>query len=323
MAKNQLNEMKSLIKRMDNPQSGWATLLQENNINERDLVQANDYFDMFDDMEDENGGKWVTVGYVTGVDLAVPMVKRINPETNRMKGYPDWETFSKEIGQEKMLSGVLSVQSFQVNWMPRKNFGDFYNNYVTNANAIRADYGLEPMATGNSNEETPDYGNGGVSTYSGNNDEKAMNTYAPKQNVAKIKKKRTYYPVYQDGHLGQPISKEQLVNYFKAKRDVSGVSQLRKLGVEEEKIQEYVKRISDLGVQINKFETSKILYLSATIKGQEKVFINNEIGTLVNHIDVEVDPMDLKKIAVERYKNDVPALRDQEGYGIALEEGEE
>lgn len=318
--KTQLSEMISLINRMEKPQSGWATLLQENGINERELVTANDYYDMFDDMEDEHGGKWVTVGYVTGVDLQVPVVKRINPDSGRMKGYPDWATFSKEIGQERTIAGILSVQSFQVNWMPRKNFGAFYDKYVTSANAIRADYGLEPMAQRSSNEETPEYGNGGVSTYSGDNAEKMGNTYAPKQNVAKIRKKRTYYPVYEDGHLGQPIDKSTLANYFKAKREVSGVAALRKLGVDEEKIAEYVKRISDLGVSINKFETSQVLYLSAKIGGVEKTFINNQINNIVNHIDVEVNREDIARIAVERYKEDVPDLSDPNKFNIAAEE---
>lgn len=320
MAKSQLSEMISLIDRMENPRTYWGQLLKENNINERELVTANDYYDMFDDMEDEHGGKWVTVGYVTGVDLAVPTVKRINPASGRMKGYPDWETFSKDIGQERTISGVLSVQSFQVNWMPRRNFGAFYSKYVQDANAIRADYGLEPMAQGDSREETPAYGNGGVSTYSGDNQEKAGNSYAPKQNVAKIRKKRTYYPVYEDGTLGQPIDKQKLISYFKSKSSVSGVSALRKLGVEEEKIAEYVKRISDLGVTINKFETSQILYLSAKINGVEKTFVNNEINNVVNHIDVEVNRNDLARIAVERYKQDVPDLSDPEKFAVALEE---
>jgi hypothetical protein len=275
---------------------------------------------MFDDMEDENGGKWVTVGYITGVDLNVPTVKRINPETGRQKGYPDWDTFSQQIGQEKTIAGVLSVQSFQVNWMPRKNFGAFYDKYVQDTNAIRADYGLEPMAQRSSNEETPAYGNGGVSTYSGNNQDKVGNTYAPKQNVAKIKKKRTYYPVYQDGSLGQPIDKNTLVNYFKAKSPVSGVSALRKLGVEEEKIAEYVKRISDLGVSINKFETSQVLYLSAMVGGQQKTFINNQVKNIVNHIDVPVNLGDITRIAIERYKKDVPDLADPNKFAIAMEE---
>lgn len=318
--KTQLNEMISLINRMDKPQSGWATLLQENGLDERELVTANDYFDMFDDMEDENGGKWVTVGYVTGVDLNVPQVKKINPASGRQKNFPDWDTFSKNIGQEQTVAGILSVQSFQVNWMPRKNFGAFYDKYVQNANAIRAEYGLDPMVQRSSNEEVPGYGNGGVSTYAGDNEDKMGNSYAPKQNVAKIKKKRTYYPVYQDGRLGEPIDKSVLVNYFKTKGSVSGVSALRKLGVEEEKIDEYVKRISDLGVTINKFETSQILYLSATINGVEKTFINNQINNIVNHIDVEVNREDIARIAVERYKSDVPDLADPNKFNVAAEE---
>ncbi len=318
--KSQLNEMISLINRMENPQTGWQKLLQEEIGEDRKLVTANDYYDMFDDMEDENGGKWVTVGYVTGVDLNVPMVKRVNPASGRMKGYPDWDTFSKDIGQEKTIAGILSVQSFQVNWMPRKNFGAFYDKYVQDSNAIRADYGLEPMAQRSSNEEVPGYGNGGVSTYVGDNQDKVGNTYAPKQNVAKIKKKRTYYPVYQDGSLGQPIDKQTLVNYFKAKREVSGVSALRKLGVEEEKIAEYVKRISDLGVSINKFETSQVLYLSAMIGGQQKTFVNDQINNVVNHIDVPVNREDITRIAIERYKNDVPELSDPTKFAIAMEE---
>lgn len=302
----ELKKMISLIERMEKPKTGWEVLLESEELDERELVSVQDYYDMLDQMEDEAAGKKVTIGYVTKANLNIPQVKRRNPETNRMKNYDDWETFTKELGEQDEVAGVIGVTSFQVNWMPRKKFGDFYRNYKDNVNNIRSEYGLEPVADKGGYSNTPDYGNGGVSTYAGNKESLAGNSYVPMQNVAKSKKKRTYYLIKKDGHIGRPIDKEQLMQYFKGSSEVSGVAALRKMGVEEEKIQEYIKRMKDLNVLINNFETSKVLYISTTVNGIPKTFINDKLNTNIG--GVEINPTDFRKIAEERYKKDVPVL---------------
>lgn len=302
----EFNKMISLIERMENPRSGWAVLTEEQQLDERELVTVQDYYDMLDKMEDERGGKKVTIGYVVKANLNVPQVKRKNPETNRMKNYDDWETFSKEIGEEEEVAGVISVTSFQVNWMPRKKFGEFYKGYKDSVNKIRGEYGLEPTADRGGYSNSPDYGNGGVSTYAGGNEALQGNSYVPMQNVAGVNKKRTYYLIKKDGSIGHAIDKEKLLQYFKSAPEVSGVAALRKMGVEEERIQEYIKKIKDLKVLINNFETSKVLYISTTVNGIPQTFINDKLSTNIG--GVEINPEDFRKIAEERYKKDIPAL---------------
>lgn len=305
-----LEQIKSLNERIERVERNGSILLSEGKRmikEDRMLASSNELFDLLDSME-TSGGKFVTIGYLVGANLNIPQVKRKNPDTNRMKNYDDYESFSKQIGEENEIGGIISVTSFQVNWKPRSKFGEFYNKYKQDLDAIRAEYGLEPTGSRDSTETQSDYGNGAISTYSGANSELSSNSYAPMQNVATSKKKRTYYVVDKDGHISHPIEKEKLAAFFKPSREPSGVAALRKLGVEEAKIQEYIKRVQDLKVVINKFENSKILYISTTIDGQEYTFINDRLTTNIN--GVTIAPEDFYRIAKERYEKDVPALNE-------------
>ena len=58
------------------------------------------------------GGCFATIGYVTGANLAIPQVKRKNPETGRMKGYDDYETFGKQLGYNGEVGGVIKLTSY-------------------------------------------------------------------------------------------------------------------------------------------------------------------------------------------------------------------
>ena len=52
----------------------------------RKVKSSNEFFDILDKI---GNGKFVSIGYVTGANLNVPTIKKKNPLTNRMKGYPD------------------------------------------------------------------------------------------------------------------------------------------------------------------------------------------------------------------------------------------
>lgn len=53
----------------------------------RKVKSSNEFFDILDKI---GNGKFVSIGYVTGANLNVPTIKKKNPLTNRMKGYPDY-----------------------------------------------------------------------------------------------------------------------------------------------------------------------------------------------------------------------------------------
>lgn len=92
-------KMRSLMERMEKPHTGYQAVLNEEQYlmeaHERVLKSPEEIFDILDQI---GNNKFVAIGTVTGANLNIPKVKRKNPETGRMKGYPDYETFGKEVG---------------------------------------------------------------------------------------------------------------------------------------------------------------------------------------------------------------------------------
>lgn len=60
----------------------------------RTVKDANELFDILSNIRNT---AFVIFGYVTGVNLAYPTEKRMNPATNRMKGFPDYDALGKAI----------------------------------------------------------------------------------------------------------------------------------------------------------------------------------------------------------------------------------
>ena len=56
----------------------------------RTIKSSDEFFDLLDTIK---GGCFVTIGYVTSANVELPIIKRKNPLTNRMKGYNDYSQF--------------------------------------------------------------------------------------------------------------------------------------------------------------------------------------------------------------------------------------
>lgn len=269
--------------------------LFEGKFKERRVETPERIFDILDQIKK---GDWITIGYVTSADLNVPKVQRRNPLTNRMKGYDDYSVFGNENGE---IAGLVKISAWNFRYYNRHDVSSrYYNEYKPSVNAIRGDYGLDPVADKEGYTQTMNYGKGGVSVYGGGNEALQGHSYAP-QNVANVKPRSTVYPIGQDGKIlnFNGLSQEQIIPYLKAAREVDGVSKLRKMEVEDEKIQEYIKRIKDLNFSYKNFEQNSILWVAATVNGEALVYLNPNMTRVVN--DITINTGDFLKIAANRY----------------------
>lgn len=312
--KNQLNEMISLINRMEKPQSGWATLLNEGmdelDARGREEVPTDKFFDM---VANVHGGWKTTIGYISKANLAIPQVKRLNPQTKRMKNYDDWDSFGQAMGEEKEIVGVIKFGCYTFNWRSPMSMNKHYNkNYVDVANPIRADYGLSPMERRKGYTSTADYGKGGISVYNGTNDALSTHSYSPQDLGGKdvSKKEITYYLIFSDGTMKPVDDINKLVPYFK-QRSISGVSELRKLGKSDEEIKAYADKIAAIPFKYTNFEHSSIVFVITKVDGKPSCFFNQNLTSTIQ--DIPVDPTAFINIVKEKYKLEQQNMSDDLG----------
>lgn len=90
------------------------------------------------------------------------------------------------------------------------------------------------------------------------------------------------------------------------KRDaIEGVKALKELGVENEKIDEYIKEFKGLKMKYKNFKAGGILYISAKDKTTNEKFIFTNPNIMYEVSDIAIDPKDFYEIAEDRYKDDI------------------
>lgn len=270
----------------------------------RRVASAKEFFDILSSMK---GGTFATIGYVTSANLAIPQVKRKNPETGRMKGYDDYETFGKALGHDGEVGGIIKLTSYTLNWSTPDSIGRAYKKYKADANAIRSEFGIDPIQDRESYKSTQAYGDNGVSTYTGDNEDLRLHSYTA-QNIHNARIKGMYYLIDIEGKVMREVDKSELLAYFKKKSEMSGVSALRKMGATEERIKEYIDKMNALGMSYKNFEASSILYMVATVNGEKIVYINENLTQSVRGINII--PAEFTKIAKERYKIDFATIQE-------------
>lgn len=268
----------------------------------RRIATSNEFFDILDRI---GNGKFVTIGYVTGANLNVPTVKKKNPLTNRMKGYPDYSVFTDEGDGE--IGALVKITSYNMRYLNRQTVGKKYGEYKNSANAIRTNFGIDPIADRESYKQETTWSPNGPELYNGKNSDLQSHSYNP-QNLYGVKPKGIVYAVDTDGHIMKELSQEQIKPYLKAKREVDGVAALRKMGAEEERINDYISQIQNLKFSYKNFESNSILWIAATINGEKIVYINDNLARAVDGIDIR--PEDFRAIARKRYQIDLTNLQE-------------
>lgn len=270
----------------------------------RTVKSSNDFFDILDSI---NGGAIVTIGYVTSADLNVPIVKRKNPLTNRMKGYNDYSVFQNESGRE--IGALVKVTSYNFNYRNRQSVHDEYHNKIKpQMNAIRQEFGVPEVQAKASYKDVVKFGGNGQEVYKGGNESKFGNSYSPQNMFKPLHVKGVVYLVDTQGNIIRGLDEKEVVPYLKAKKEPTGVSALRKMGADEERIQEYINRIKELKFSYRNFEANSILYIVATVNGEKIIYINDNLKRCVD--DIDINPQDFIAVAKDRYKKDLQAIQE-------------
>lgn len=269
----------------------------------RSVKNSNEFFDILDTIK---GGAIVTIGYVSSANLNVPIVKRKNPLTNRMKGYNDYSVFKDEVEGE--IGALVKITSYNFNYRNRKSVRDeYYNRIKPETNAIRQEFGLPEVGAKKSYKQNIGYGNNGIEVYGGKNADLSDNSYAPQNMFKPLHISSKVYAVDNTGHIVKELSQASVQPYLKSK-EIDGVSALRKMGADDEKIQSYIERIQDLKFSYKNFESHSILYIVATVNGEKIIYLNDNLTRCVDGIDI--NPQDFLAIAKERYKKDLAHLQE-------------
>lgn len=267
----------------------------------RRVASSSEFFDILDRI---GNGKFVTIGYVTGANLDVPKVSRKNPLTNRMKQYPDYTVFGNEQGE---IGALVKITSYNMRYLNRTTVGQKYGEYKDSANAIRGNFGLDPIGSKQGYKQGTNWSPNGPELYNGKNTELQDHSYNP-QNIYGVKPKGVVYAVNKEGHIIKELKPEQVKPYLKAKREMDGVAALRKMGAEEDKIQDYINQMNGLKFKYINFESNSILWIAATINGEKIVYINDNLSRAVDEINIS--PEDFRAIARERYQIDLTNLQE-------------
>ena len=312
--KTQLIQMQSLMERMDKhytkdqADSHVKSKLIKEGLEELDAsnrqdVDTNDFFDMVTRMK---GGTRASFGYVSAADLDLPKIQKRNPDTNRMKNYPDWATFGKNIGEENEITGVIKLGMYTLNWRSPHNMAKHYNqNYVTPVNALRDKYGVEHIQK----REVPaittnDYG---ISAYNGSKEELNGHTYSQQDlKTANTKKEIHYFLIGAEGNILKEVSFEQLKPYIKQKGP-DGIRAFKQLvtdgkATEEEALQmfkEYAAELGKINVKYQQFIHERILYIITSVNGEKKRFFNGKLASNIG--DVQINPQEFINLAKKYY----------------------
>lgn len=264
----------------------------------RKIESPDKFFDLMDSLK---GGGIITIGYVTGANLNIPKIKRKNPATNRIKGYPDYSVFNSDDNNE--IGALVQITSYNFNYRNRQSIKDeYHNNIIPKTNDIRQSVGLEPIKHRTSYKDIMDYGEKGVEIYGGEKENLKGHTYFPQNMYKPHNISSTIYLVDINGNIIRGLSKDEVKPYLKSK-DINGVSALRKMGKDEETIQNYIKQLEDLKFSYKNFEADSILYIVATVNGEKLIYINENLKRAVD--DININPADFLAIAREKYKKDL------------------
>jgi len=290
--KDTLNEIKSLMKRMEEtPNGGSNYLINEVACKWRTVVGEESFYDLLSGLKQ---GNRVTFGYVSTAKIVVPKGKRLNPTTNRMNQFDDYETLGKNLGvEDSKVTNVIKLTIYNLPWQTQEDVDSKYNAWKKTRDELGSKLGVEfgkaryGIGKNNFNEK------GGIAQYNGDNNDLSTHTYT-NLNMANVKPiSTTYYLVLDNGNI-QPIdiNKLELQPY---KPSTSAVDKLRAAGASEEELAPL------LNMQYQRFEHSHVLFISATPDdGIPTLLINNKLSDKIEGVS-GANIESIVNIAKERY----------------------
>lgn len=293
--KYELNKMFSLMERMDKHYTSSEAQIIDEQITEigaefRNVVGPEEFYDL---LEGTPKGSRITFGYVTGAKIVVPKGKKLNPATNRMNQFDDYEALGKSLGVNGKLVSVIKLAIYNFPWQTTNSMKDEYSKWKQTRDDLSQKYGVEVGKARYGTDTNKIGANGGIISYNGNNDELSGHTYT-NINMFNIKPISTkYYLVMDDGRL-EEISKDKL-EFLPYKQSNSIIDKLLAAGATQAEVEPLLK------MNYTRFEHSHILFFSATPdSGIPTVFINSKLSDKIGGI-TNVNPDEIIGLAKQRY----------------------
>ena len=293
--KNRLDEIKSLMRRMEDTPNGGSGYLFENMINEvsckwPNVVGEEEFYNLLSGLKQ---GSRVTFGYIQGAKIEVPKGKRLNPATNRMNQFDDYETLGHNLGEEGKVLNVIKLTIYNIPWQTEQDVSSKYGNFKKIKDELGGKYGVEFGKARYDTNKMNFNEKGGISAYNGENPENMGHTYT-NLNMYNIQPISTqYYLVMEDGTLKMvDVSKLSLLPYKNAD---TTVEKLKAAGATDEELQPLVT------FNYRRFEHSHVLFVSATPDdGIPTLLINKKLSNKIGNVE-NVRPEEIIKLAKERY----------------------
>lgn len=290
--KNTLNEIKSLMKRMEEtPNGGSNYLINEVTCKWRAVVGEESFYDLLSGLKQ---GNRVTFGYVSTAKIVVPKGKRLNLATNRMNQFDDYETLGKNLGvTDGKVTNVIKLTIYNLPWQTQEDIGNKYNAWKNTRNELGQKYGVEFGKARYGIDKNKFNEKGGIAQYNGENDDLSTHTYT-NLNMANIKPlNTTYYLVLDNGNI-QPVDVNKLELQV-SKPSASAIDKLRAAGASEDELAPL------LNMQYQRFEHSHVLFISATPDdGIPTLLINNKLSDKIEGVS-GANIESIVNIAKERY----------------------
>ena len=240
-------------------------------------------------------GRFVTFGYVSAAKVVVPKGKRLNPKTNRMNQFDDYEALGNELGVNGVVTGVIKLSVYNFPWQTEEKVNSAYQSFKNDRDNLASKYGVE-VGSARYKTNTMNFGPG-VKGYGGNNAELRGHTYT-NINMYGIKAREVhYYLTFDDGHL-EEIEKERLQFLPPTVKDTI-IDKLKNAGATPEEVEPLTK------MNYVRFEHSHLLFFSATSDGIPTVMINTHLSDKIAGITL-VDTNEIINLAKERYSKFIP-----------------
>lgn len=294
-AKTELNQMLFLMERMDKQYTNIDVNMLNEEISEygaqfKDVVGPDEFYDL---LEGTPKGNRITFGYVSAAKIVVPKGKRLNPATNRMNQFDDYEALGNNLGVDGKLVSVIKLAIYNFPWQTTASIADEYKNWKDKRDELGNKFGV-PFGQAKYGTETNRFGtNGGVMSYHGDNQDLSGHTYT-NINMYGIKPVSTkYYLVMEDGSL-QEISEDKL-EFLPYKKSDSTIDKLLAAGATQADVEPLTK------MKYTRFEHSHILFFSSTPEtGIPTVFINYKLSDKIGGI-TNVNQEEIINLAKQRY----------------------
>lgn len=314
-SKNKLNEMLSMINRMDkNTNIKSQELIKESIKNSKRVqVTRDQILDILDQQDKNNAGQFASFIYVTPIDPYKAKRKwrydDVQNALDKHSNLSDKEWYKSlssyndpSVKGDNPIASIIAVHKYTLHWTSPKSYASKYQEYKNKLSDLRMRNGVgieSDGMLGDNNNQRQDMGYGDLQANQTGNLSRDFNMIGSKC-------KTTWYILDENGSVIDSIPEEIVKSMIAApsKGELSNVEAAVReaLSGNEEALQKYSeeKREIEKSFKGRNFLLDKILSIVATSDGIQYYYINDAIATKIRKkSDVNVNTSDFIKIAEE------------------------